>query len=51
MLAASVRRQTRVAVLTNNNLLVKRTADPVFPELGPIFGQDFFVSAEFHAEA
>jgi putative hydrolase of the HAD superfamily len=26
-LAASVRRQARVAVLTNNNLLVKRAAD------------------------
>ena len=48
-LAASVRRQVRVAVLTNNNLLVKRTVDTVFPELRPIFGRDFFVSAEFHA--
>jgi glucose-1-phosphatase len=47
-LAASVRRQVRVAVLTNNNLLVKRTVDTVFPELRPIFGRDFFVSAEFH---
>jgi putative hydrolase of the HAD superfamily len=48
-LAASVRRQARVAVLTNNNLLVKRTVDTVFPELRPIFGRDFFVSAEFYA--
>ena len=48
-LAASVRRQARVAVLTNNNLLVKRAADTVFPELRPIFGRDFYVSAEFHA--
>ena len=42
-LAASVRRQARVAVLTNNNLLVKRAVDTVFPELRPIFGRDFFV--------
>jgi HAD superfamily hydrolase (TIGR01509 family) len=48
-LAASVGRQARVAVLTNNNLLVKRAVDTVFPELRPIFGRDFFVSAEFHA--
>jgi glucose-1-phosphatase len=48
-LAALVRRRARVAVLTNNNLLVKRAMDTVFPELRPIFGRDFFVSAEFHA--
>jgi HAD superfamily hydrolase (TIGR01509 family) len=48
-LAASVRRQARVAVLTNNNLLVKRAVETVFPELRPIFGSDFFVSAEFRA--
>jgi glucose-1-phosphatase len=48
-LAASVRRMARVAVLTNNNKLVKRVVDVVFPELRPIFGGDFFVSAEFRA--
>jgi HAD superfamily hydrolase (TIGR01509 family) len=48
-LAASVRRQARVAVLTNNNLLVKRAVNTVFPEPRPIFGRNFFVSAEFHA--
>src|SRR5277367_5287714 len=48
-LAASIRRRARVAVLTNNNLLVKRAVDTAFPELRPIFGGDFFVSAEFHA--
>jgi HAD superfamily hydrolase (TIGR01509 family) len=48
-LAASVRRKARVAVLTNNNKLVKRVVDVVFPELRPIFGGDFFVSAEFRA--
>ncbi len=42
-LAASVRRRARVAVLTNNNTLVKRVVDRVFPELRPIFGGDFFV--------
>ncbi len=48
-LAALVRRRARVAVLTNNNLLVKRAVDAVFPELRPVFGEDFFVSAEFRA--
>ncbi len=48
-LAASLRRRARVAVLTNNNMLVKRLVDTVFPELRPIFGGDFFVSAEFGA--
>ena len=48
-LAALVRRRARVAVLTNNNLLVKRAVDTVFPELRPVFDEDFFVSAEFHA--
>jgi len=48
-LAAAVRRKARVAVLTNNNLLVKRMVDAVFPELRPIFGEDFYVSAEFGA--
>jgi len=46
-LAASVRRQARVAVLTNNNLLVKRAADTVFPELRPIFGPNFLFQASF----
>jgi len=48
-LAASIAKRARVAVLTNNNLLVKRAVDAVFPELRPIFGGDFFVSAEFRA--
>ena len=48
-LASLVRRRARVAVLTNNNLMVKRAVDAVFPELRPIFGEDFFVSAEFRA--
>jgi putative hydrolase of the HAD superfamily len=48
-LAAAVRRRARVAVLTNNNLLVAREIDSIFPELGPIFGRNIFVSAEFGA--
>ena len=48
-LAALVGQNARVAVLTNNNLLVKRSVGAVFPELLPIFGENFFVSAEFHA--
>jgi HAD superfamily hydrolase (TIGR01509 family) len=48
-LAASVRQQARVAVLTNNNLLVKRAVDTVFPELRPIFGPDFFCFSRISA--
>jgi HAD superfamily hydrolase (TIGR01509 family) len=48
-LAAAVHRKARVAVLTNNNLMVKRSLDALFPELRPIFGEDFYVSAEFGA--
>jgi putative hydrolase of the HAD superfamily len=48
-LAARVARQAQVALLTNNNLLVAREIDRVFPELRPIFGQNIFVSAEFGA--
>ena len=48
-LAATVAGEARVAALTNNNLLVAREIDRVFPELRPIFGNRFFVSAEFRA--
>lgn len=48
-LAAEAAERMTVAVLTNNNLLVKRMVDAVFPELKPIFGSRFFVSAEFRA--
>lgn len=41
---------TRTAVLTNNNLMVKRLIGQVFPELDPIFGTGFYVSAEFRAK-
>ena len=48
-LAAAAARRAAVAVLTNNNLLVKREIESIFPEIGPIFGRNFFVSAEFRA--
>jgi glucose-1-phosphatase len=48
-LAAAVGRRATVAVLTNNNLLVKREIDLIFPELRAIFGPNIFVSAEFRA--
>lgn len=48
-LAAAAAERVKVGVLTNNNLLVKRAVDSVFPALRPIFGSDVFVSAEFHA--
>jgi putative hydrolase of the HAD superfamily len=48
-IAAAVGRRARVAILTNNNLLVAREIDAIFPELRPIFGRNIFVSAEFRA--
>jgi glucose-1-phosphatase len=48
-LAAAVGRRAPVAVLTNNNLLVAREIDAIFPDLRPIFGRNIFVSAEFRA--
>jgi len=48
-LAAAVGRRARIAVLTNNNLLVAREIDSIFPELRPIFGDNILVSAQFRA--
>ncbi|SEE18772.1 putative hydrolase of the HAD superfamily [Rhizobiales bacterium GAS191] len=48
-LAARIGREARIAVLTNNNLLVAREIDAVFPELRSVFSDTIFVSAEFHA--
>jgi glucose-1-phosphatase len=48
-LAAQIGREVRIAVLTNNNLLVARQIDTFFPELRPLFGDSIFVSAEFRA--
>lgn len=47
--AAAAAARVKVGVLTNNNLLVKRAVDLVFPALRPIFGSNVFVSAEFRA--
>ncbi len=49
VLAARVAREARVALLTNNNMLVAREIDRIFPELRPIFAENIFVSAEFGA--
>jgi HAD superfamily hydrolase (TIGR01509 family) len=48
-LAAKLSQETRVALLTNNNHLVAREIDVLFPELRPLFGGSIFVSAEFCA--
>ncbi len=48
-LAGRVAREAEVAVLTNNNLLVRAEIDALFPELRPIFADKIFVSAEFGA--
>jgi glucose-1-phosphatase len=48
-LAARLAREARIALLTNNNLLVAREIDAFFPELRPIFGDSIFVSAAFQA--
>lgn len=48
-LAAEIARETPVAILTNNNRMVAREIDAIFPELRPIFGEHIFVSAEFRA--
>ena len=48
-LAARVGHEARIAVLTNNNLLLAREIDAVFPELRPVFNDAIFVSAEFRA--
>src|SRR5262249_19729606 len=48
-LAAAIGKRTRVAVLTNNNLLLRSEIDRIFPDLHSVFGSDFHVSAEFKA--
>ena len=44
-----VRQRARVAVLTNNTTLVANHIEELFPELPPLFGQDVYASASFHA--
>jgi FMN phosphatase YigB (HAD superfamily) len=46
-LARRVGRKARIAVLTNNNLLVAREIAGIFPAIPAIFGRAFHVSAEF----
>ena len=48
-LARRVAARTRVAVLTNNNTLIRDQIDALFPELRPIFDDAIRVSAEFRA--
>jgi HAD superfamily hydrolase (TIGR01509 family) len=48
-LAQQVAAKSRVAVLTNNGLLVRDQIDVLFPALRPIFGDAIRVSAEFGA--
>lgn len=39
--------RARVAVLTNNNAIVRERIDYLLPELRPLFGEAVFASAEF----
>jgi putative hydrolase of the HAD superfamily len=48
-IARQVAVETRVAVFTNNNTLIRDQIDVLFPELRPIFGDAIRVSAEFGA--
>ncbi|MFE0754788.1 HAD family hydrolase [Inquilinus sp. NPDC058860] len=48
-LAGRVGQAARIAVLTNNSLLMLEQIDAVFPELRPVFGDAIHVSAEFRA--
>ncbi len=48
-LAAQVKRQVDVALLTNNGLLTRQTIGEIFPELPPLFGERLFCSAQFGA--
>lgn len=47
--ARRVAAKTRVAVLTNNNTLIRNQISVLFPELPGIFGNAIHVSAEFGA--
>lgn len=46
-LASRLRARAGLAVLTNNNLLVRDRMDQLFPRLRPVFGDTMFVSSEF----
>ena len=46
-LAARIAGRAKLAVLTNNNLLVRDQMDQLYPALRPIFGNAICVSSEF----
>ena len=46
-LAADIKRDISVAMLTNNGFLTKETIALLFPELPPLFGSKLMFSAEF----
>ena len=46
-LAARTAKRAKLAVLTNNNLLVRDRMDRLYPALRPIFGDRICVSSEF----
>ncbi len=46
-LVRQLRARTRVAVLTNNNTIIRDHIDSLLPELRPLFGEAIFTSAEF----
>jgi glucose-1-phosphatase len=48
-LAAKVKREAGVALLTNNGLLTRATIGDICPELPPLFGERLFCSAQFAA--
>ncbi|HTI00279.1 MAG TPA: HAD family phosphatase [Acidisoma sp.] len=48
-LAHRLKAKARVAVLTNNNLLLRDEIGRLSPEIAKVFGSDFHVSAEFGA--
>lgn len=45
-LAASLKTQIPIALLTNNDRLMAETVDELFPALRPLFGPHLYVSAE-----
>ncbi len=46
-LAARVREKAKIAVLTNNGVLLEEAIDELFPELRPLFGDAILVSGRF----
>jgi len=46
-LVRRLKARARVAVLTNNNTIIRDRIDHLLPELRPLFGEAIFASAEF----